>query len=153
MLNQKLKLEFVFAASLAIAICGCDSDSPQSLVEKANKTNIQKLANFYNQYQSTNSFVGPDSAETLRDYIENDVPDFIKERIKMAPGDDIFVSERDGKPFKIKFEVVGSGRGCTKPAIFEAEGVNGKFNVGFLNMITREVDKEEYDKLWDENGS
>lgn len=146
-------MEYLGLALLAILVAGCGKPSAETLIQRANSTNIQKLANLYNQYQATNSFVGPDSVETLRSYVDNDVPDFIKERIGLNPDDDIFVSERDGKPFKIKFGVVGSGRGCTKPAIFEEEGVNGKYMVGFLNMITREVDKDEYDRLWEENAS
>ena len=153
MLTQKLKLEFVFVAVLALVICGCKSESAVDLVKQANSSNIQKLANLYNQYQAEHAFIGPDSIESFRNYIENDVPDFIKERIELTSTDDIFVSERDGQPFKIRLEVVGSARGCREPAIFEAEGRNGKYMVGFLDMTTREVEKNEYEDLWAGKGA
>ena len=148
MLIQKLRLEFVFAAVMMIVVSGCSSESAIDLVKRANNSNIQKLSNLYIQYQADHDFVGPDSIETFRKYVENDVPDFIKERIELTSTDELFVSERDGQPFKIRLEVIGSARGCSEPAIFEAEGKDGKFLVGFLNMTTREVEKNEYEDLW-----
>ena len=148
MLDIPRTFALLMAVSL-IGFVGCKDDSPLSAVESANSTNIQKLSNLYNQFQADNGLVGPSSEEEFRDYIANGVPDFLKERINLAPDDDIFVSERDGKPFKIRFEIPTDGRGCNAPAIFEAEGVGGKFMVGFLNMNTREVEQNEYQDLWD----
>ena len=38
--------------------------------------------------------------------------------------------------------------GSSEPVIFEAVGVDGKREVGFLNMTQREVDAAEYDQLF-----
>ena len=70
-------------------------------------------------------------------------------RIGIDPAsiDQIFVSERDGKPFTIRYSVVGNMMGSREPVVFEAEGVDGQRMVGFLDMTVREVGSEEYDLL------
>ena len=60
----------------------------------------------------------------------------------------LFVSPRDNQPFKIRYGVQGSIMGSSEPVIFEATGVDGKREVGFLNMTEKEVDAAEYDALW-----
>ena len=62
--------------------------------------------------------------------------------------DELFVSERDGQPFKIRWGMVSRVRGPSQPVIFEAEGVEGKRQVGFTSSKMQEVDSAEYDRLW-----
>lgn len=139
----------VVATGLALLVfTGCLGDTEEAALARANDTNLKKLSNMYIRYQADHGFKGPSSEKQLRDYIEQDVPDFIKERIGLTSTDDIFISSRDNEPFKIRFAIMGTGKGCTEPAIFEQTGVNGKRLVGFLNMVQREVDDEQYEKMW-----
>lgn len=62
--------------------------------------------------------------------------------------DELFVNERDGQPFKIRYSVPGSAGGSSEPVIFESLGENGTRIIAFLNMTQREVDEAEYDVLW-----
>lgn len=54
---------------------------------------------------------------------------------------DVFVSKRDGQPFKVKYGLNGL---CDYPIVFEAEGVEGKRFVA--NTVTKELANEEYDE-------
>lgn len=134
-----------------LTVTGCGGLSQDDAVGQQNDTNIKRLSNLYYRFQSAHSWNGPESEEEFREYVKNDVPEFIKERIGFTTVDELFVSQRDGEPFKIRLEVAGSARGCNEPAIFEAVGVGGKRNVGFLNMLQREVDEQEYNNLWEGN--
>ncbi len=131
------------------ALSGCGSQSAENLLANANDSNIEKLANLYGKFQQDHSWKGPANEQEFRDYIDNAVPDFIKERIGFTTTDEVFVSQRDSEPFQIRYEIVGSARGCSEPAIFEATGRGGKRMVGFLNMEQREVDDQEYQALWE----
>jgi len=57
--------------------------------------------------------------------------------------DELFMSERDGEPFKIQWGVKGWG---DRALVFESVGVNGKRLVALSE--TREVDDAEYEGLW-----
>ncbi|MEN0110145.1 MAG: hypothetical protein AAF805_05440, partial [Planctomycetota bacterium] len=70
--------------------------------------------------------------------------------VDAASIDGLFVSERDGQPFNIRFGVRGSAMGSKEPVVFEAEGEDGRRMVGFLNMTSKEVESPEYDRLWDQ---
>ncbi len=139
----------LFLLILTTFMVGCSrSRTPESALAQANESNMQRLANLYLRYQSEHGWKGPENEQQFRDYIANSVPDFIKERIGIANIDELFVNERDGQPFKIRFEIQGSAKGCSEPAIFEQTGSGGKRMVAFLNMFQRPVDETEYEDLW-----
>ncbi len=128
--------------------CGGNADPQNSLV-KANETNLQRLANLYVAFQSEYNWVGPADEAKFKEFLSNFNPKKLT-RIGIDPAgtDQLFISERDGKPFKIRYSVVGNMMGSGEPVIFEAEGVDGKRLVGFLNMSQREVDDAEYESLF-----
>jgi hypothetical protein len=148
-----MKLSLLIFSALSLAACvlvGCSgSTDPSAAVAAANSTNIQRLTNLYQAYQSENGWVGPADDELLKEFIRGLPPNTLT-RIGIEPGniDPIFVSERDDQPFKLRYKVVGSMMGSTEPVVFESEGVDGKKMVGFLNMTQREVDAAEYDSLF-----
>jgi hypothetical protein len=144
------------ATSLAISIlaggflAGCSgSADPGSAIAAVNEQNIQRLANLYFAYQMKHEWHGPPDEQAFKQFLRDYSPDKLT-RIGIDPNtiDKLFVSERDGEPFKIRFGVLGSAMGSSEPVIFEAKGVNGRRNVGFLNMVQREVDEAEYNDLW-----
>lgn len=149
-LKRNILLGSAFVGCMIVAVSGCGDLSSEDAVSQQNDTNIKRLSNLYFRYQSGNGWNGPESEDEFREYVKN-VPQFIKERIGFTSVDDLFVSQRDGQPFKIRLEVKGSARGCSEPAIFETDGVEGKRMVGFLNMMQREVEEQEYNDLWEGN--
>ena len=142
-------LRKMLAACLALA-AGCGSDvSTDDLVAQANATNIERLASLYTGYQSEHDWVGPRDEAAFKAYVRAFDPQKLK-RIGIDPAvaDGLFTSERDGQPFKIRYAVKGSVMGSSEPVIFEQAGVNGRRQVGFLDMTEREVDDAEYQTLW-----
>lgn len=129
--------------------CGGEVD-PDAAIAKVNETNIQRLSNLYFAYQMKHDWRGPNEEAAFKDFIRHYAPRKL-ERIGIDPDaiDAIFVSERDGQPFQIRYSVVGSPMGSSEPVVFEKAGVGGKRMVGFLNMEQREVDGREYNDLWE----
>ena len=66
--------------------------------------------------------------------------------------DDLFKSERDGQSYQIRWSIVGGNGVPPKPILFEANGKDGKFMVGFTNGTSREFTKADYDHLWSGDG-
>lgn len=131
------------------SLIGCgDGDTPNAAISKANKTNSQRLANLYLMHQMKNKFQGPKDEAAFKAFIQQ-AGDEVLEPMGVDPNsvDELFVSERDGQPFVIRYGVTGGPRGSTEAVIFEQTGEGGKRMVGFLNMVQREVDASEYDQL------
>ena len=148
-------LAIVFMA-VVTSVAGCNNTAdPTHAVAQANATNLQRLANLYFAYQMDNAtFQGPADETKFKQFIQNFDAEKLK-RIGIDPSavDALFIGDRDGEPFKIRYGVVGSVMGSTEPVIFEATGVGGQRLVGFLNMSQREVDETEYETLWAGKGA
>lgn len=154
---MELKLKFTYSVCRMLAVLlvlgllnGCGSDlNPNDAVAAANTNNIQRLSNLYLAFQSENGWVGPPDDSSLKEFIRG-LPTNTLTRIGIEPNnvDSIFISDRDGQPFKLRYKVVGSMMGSTEPVVFESEGVDGQRMVGFLNMTQRDVDSAEYDSLF-----
>lgn len=142
--------------SLALAtLAGCGgSVDPNAALAEVNATNSQRLANLYFTFQTKNEFRGPADEAAFKTFIRGFNPQKLA-RIGVDPQavDALFTSERDGQPFKIRYGVKGSAMGSSEPVIFEATGVDGRREVGFLNMTQREVEQSEYDLLWAGKGA
>ena len=144
-------LLLIMLAVTLLHFAGCSGgNSPESKLAELNDSNIKRLANLYFTYQKYHNWIGPVDEEEFKTFIREYSPRKLK-RIGIDPAmtDELFVNERDGQPFKIRYEVVGSMMGCSKPVIFESVGVGSKKMVGFLNMTQREVEQAEYDDLWE----
>lgn len=137
-------------ASLLVTLAiGCSSgNKAASALADANSSNVQRLANLYFTFQSEHEWRGPQDETEFKTFLRSVNPAKL-ERIGIDPNniDALFISERDGQPFAIRYGVPGSVMGSAEPVIFEATGDGGKRQVGFLNMTQREVDAAEYDAL------
>lgn len=137
-------------ATLVLALAtGCSSgDNSASALASANNSNIQRLANLYVAFQSEHDWRGPNDETEFKTFLGSIAPAKL-ERIGIDPNsiDALFISERDGQPFAIRYGVRGSVMGSAEPVIFEAVGDGNGRLVGFLNMTQREVDPAEYDTL------
>lgn len=131
-------------------LAGCRRGiDPDAAIAKVNETNIQRLANLYLTYQMKNGWQGPADEATFKKFISSYNPKKLT-RIGIDPNaiDALFVNDRDGQPFKIRYSVAGSAMGCSEPVVFESTGDDGKRVVGFLNMEQRQVEDAEYNDLW-----
>ncbi len=132
---------------VSIFLVGCGSQQVPSLAD-VNNTNIKKLRGAYGLFLFQHNLQGPESEEELKQYLRTDAGAKVKlERMGMTLDDieSIFISERDGQPFKVRYGLKGLG---DHAAVFEAEGLDGKRQVALT--IPREVDEAEYDKLWNQ---
>jgi hypothetical protein len=66
------------------------------------------------------------------------------EKMKVSSFDELFVSERDGKPLVV---IYGASNKNSDVLVYEQTGVNGKRLVGHRIGVVEEVDEAEYKKL------
>jgi len=141
--------QFCLCCALLASLVGCGGADNDTKLAEVNSTNIQRLANLYFTFQLTNDFRGPADEAAFKDFIRGfDSQKLARVGVDPNAIDALFTSERDGEPFKVRYGVKGSAMGSSEPVIFEALGVDGTRQVGFLNMTQREVDQAEYDLLW-----
>lgn len=113
-----------------------------------NDSNIRRVANLYTAFQIRNSGRGPKDESEFKSFIERDMSKRKLEMMGINPSDieGLFQSERDGKPFVIRYGVSG-GLTTTEPVVFEQEGREGKRKVAFTNGPVEEVDNARYEQL------
>ncbi|WP_146451437.1 hypothetical protein [Bythopirellula polymerisocia] len=146
----RLPLAIVSCLLILSLIPGCGRKlDVNEAIAKVNKNNIQRLANLYFTYQMKHDWQGPADEAGFKNFLRSYNPQKLT-RIGIDPNaiDELFVNERDGEPFKIRYSVVGSAMGSSEPVIFESVGIDGNRMVGFLDMTQREVDEAEYENLW-----
>jgi hypothetical protein len=133
---------------LAAGFLGCSRDKTAEQVGEMNKSNIQRISNMYAAYQNMKGGGGPKDEADLKAWIRDyDPAKLAMMKIDANNLDGLFTSERDSKPFKIRYKV-GGGRGSVDPVVFEQEGVGGKKQVGFTGGRVDEVDDDTYKQLW-----
>ena len=141
----------VLTAALMLFMSGCGGGKEAESLRDANQDNLQRLANLYVRFQQGHQFKGPSNKEEFETYIRNVSTEQLEMMgITSEVLDSIFVDEETGSEFKIRWEVMGSARGSTKPVIFcPSMNASGKYRVGFTSMTQKEVDKKEYDEMWE----
>lgn len=134
------------AAVLIAGLTGC-SDKTAKEVAAMNRTNMHRLANLYAAHQNYKGGKGPSSEADFKEFIKKfDAEKLTMMGVNSAEVDKLFVSERDGKPFKVRYNV-GGGRGSVDPVVFEAEGAEGKKQVGYTGGKVEDVDDATYQQL------
>jgi hypothetical protein len=135
-------------AALAAGLAGCASDKNAEQIGAMNDTNLKKVTNLYTAYMSRNGWKGPKDETELKTFIRGYDPDKLKAmRVDLNALDGYFVSERDGKPFKVRYEQSG-GPMAPIAVTFEQEGKGGQRQVGFTNGTVEDVDEDRYTQLW-----
>ncbi|HEY2827311.1 MAG TPA: hypothetical protein VGJ04_06895 [Pirellulales bacterium] len=150
-----LSRNFVLGMLLLVA-ASCSSDNVANVVAAKNDANIKRVVNLYNAYQSTHGWLGPKDEKSLRDYVtDHNIPDQNLEMMGIDPKnlDGIFKSDRDGKPFKIRYGVMGGRGGVTDAIVFEDTGVGGQRLVAFNGPVVVAVDDARYKDLWEHGGT
>jgi hypothetical protein len=136
----------VAAVTLAAGLSGCSSGSNVAKdLAAMNGSNIQRLSNLYAAFQTYNGGRGPNDEVEFKKFIA----DFDAGKLTMmgVDKDKVFTSERDGKPFKVRYRV-GGGRGAVVPVVFEQNGTGGTKQVGYTGGKTDDVDDASYQLLW-----
>jgi hypothetical protein len=147
MLHVRMMGKLFAAVSLVGLIVGCNGQKPVD-VSELNKTNIAKLRNAYSIYMNQHQFTGPKNEKELKDFVKSDLTaKVLLERMGVKPDDidGIFVSDRDGKPFKVRWGLLGM---ADFPIVFEAEGKDGKRMVAYATV--KELSSAEAEKLYAE---
>jgi hypothetical protein len=143
-------IAFAIAGMLILAL-GCSRDY-SGVVAGMNSSNIRRLSNLYRDFQESRTGIGPKSEAELRQHIQTKpLATFQVMGIDPNNRDRIWISERDHKPFKLRYGV-DSPLGAVAAVVFEQEGVAGKREVGFNNFTVEEVDDARYNALWEGRG-
>jgi hypothetical protein len=117
-----------------------------------NDSRIKQLANLFRFFQATNGWIGPKDEAALRAFVQTAPPKNLELMgIDPAKFDDMLTSERDGKPFRVRWGVT-IGPMEEQAIVFEAEGLNGGKMVAFTNSRAEEVDAATYEKLFGGEG-
>lgn len=124
-----------------ICLTGCGGENKLATIYS---TNIKKVHQCYVMFMEDNSYKGPKDEAELKDYLKNNPTAIhMAKRIDVTPDtvDDIFISDRDGEPFVIRYGLNGI---ADHAIVFEATGVEGMRLVALRNPL--EVNESEYDK-------
>jgi hypothetical protein len=156
----------------AVVACGCLAGcrpSPEELVKDAFRQefreNGRRVAVMYARFMNSptepvrgpDGFKGPKTEAELRSFIAA-VPRGALAELGIADPQDpgLFVSERDGKPFRIRYGITGP-LSTTYVVVCEAEGVGGRVKAyktdgGFIEVPAGESDgclEGRYDTRYD----
>lgn len=133
-------------AMLTLAL-GCGKgDEISGKMQEANKENIRRVRNCYAMYMDVNKYQGPKDKAELMDFLKNNPAATRRlERIGVTQEqvDTMWVSERDGEEFKIRWGLSGM---ADHAIVFEATGMDGKRMVCFSKP--QELDEDEYEDYW-----
>ena len=150
---KKLQISIASMACLLAVLWlspGCGpGDVAGDMFAKANDVNIKRLSSLYSVFSAQHGYQGPKDEAEFKAFIGQQD----KKRLKMIGVDPenldaLFISDRDNKPFRIRWELSVKPRQAPIPIVFEEDGEGGKKMVAFSSYVCREVDQEEYDKLW-----
>jgi hypothetical protein len=154
-ISKRLFVFMRYQISLAVLVllgtlCGCSGSSVESQVAAMNSNNIKRITNLYCAYQLRNGYTGPKDLATLKGFTEHGLEPQRLEMMKIKPEefDKLTVSERDGKPFKIRFSVHAGPLDPAAAVVFEDAGVDGVRQVGFTNSKIQDADDAQYKELW-----
>jgi hypothetical protein len=126
--------------AIAASAIGCGS-KPTA----ANNKELSHLRAVTALYFQANSRLGknPTSAEEFKESIAAGNPDWSK--LGVSGPDELFISERDGKPLVILYGPSKSGP--FGAVAYEQEGLNGVRLVGMINGQVQEADAAQFAKL------
>jgi len=138
--NSKWFLYGLLLLSFAVHI-GCGK---RDRIREVYSTNLKKLHGCYMLYLEEHGYKGPETEEEFKDYLKtNPTAIHLLKRIDVTPEivDEIFISDRDGEPFIVRYGVKGV---ADHAVVLESVGLEGKRLVALAEPI--EVDDDEHAK-------
>lgn len=134
-------------AAGAAGLAGCNRDRTAGAVADMNPDNAHRLSNLYAAHQNFKGGKGPKDEAAFKTFVrEFDATKLGMMGVDPANVDVVFVSDRDGQPFKVRYGV-GGGRGSNDPVVFEQVGKDGKKQVGYTSGTVQELADGEADRL------
>lgn len=135
---------------LLAAATGCVDQNALLLqqVRDLNETNVMKVRTCFEMFASRHDRRYPESQEELAAFLKSGKVDANLERLGVDPAavDELFKSERDGEPLKVRYGIPFSPN-KPQPIAFEATGVDGVRLVSADVLL--EVDSDQlYRDLW-----
>ena len=134
---------------------GCSSSTNvENVVARVNDSNIKRAANLFGANISRNDWRAPKDEAAFKDFIHNQMQPRKLEMMGVKPDsiDAIFVSERDGKPFKFRYGISIPAM-SSAPVVFEQQGIDGIRQVASSNGQVELADKNRYEQLWGSAGT
>jgi hypothetical protein len=133
-----------------LGVVGCSQSSPANAIAAANDSNVKRLSNLYQSFASRNGWRGPQDEAEFKAFIR-EFPSHRLEMLGVDPAqiDALFVAERDGQPFQVKYGI-STGLGAVIAIVFEQQGAEGTKVVGFTDGSIQTVDESQYRKLFEE---
>lgn len=124
--KHSLKVFVLVLLHLSFAGCG-KPDVAKNITAEKNKTNIQKLANSVVLYSALKQNRGPQSAEQLVDFVENN-PNIERNLnwmgIERGKFSDYFTSSVDQQEFRVRWGLAINPEEPAVPLVFEQSGNN-----------------------------
>jgi hypothetical protein len=147
--------EGLVAVIVATAVVTGCQPSPEQQVKDAFRSefreNGRRVAVFYGRFMGSpkkpvsgpNGFKGPKDEVELRKFIAASPSEALEEMgIKSAEAPELFTSERDGQPFRVRYGITGPTT-TTYAVLCEAQGVNGRVKVFKSDGGSMEVAADE----------
>lgn len=148
-MNTPFNIVGCLLLSTVIFSLGCGGADSKSMIADANDNNVKRLATAYSFFHLKNKFKGPQDETEFKKFISEQDPARMElAGIDVNDVDQLFVSERDEMPLKIRYGMNTRIRGPSLPVVFEETGVDGMRQVGFTNGSMQEVDDTEYEALF-----
>jgi len=128
---------------LFLSAAGCGSASSRS-ARQLESSHLRALVNLYN-YAASKLGHRPANEVEFKSFIAaNGGP--MLESLKITNADELFVSERDGKPFVVMYGE--PAKGANKDLVaYEQSGIGGKRLVGYSIGAVVEADEQEFAQL------
>jgi hypothetical protein len=141
-------VSFICILLSVVFTAGCSKHDPASRIGAMNDARIKQVANLYMAHQMRNASNGPKDEPAFKEFIQKKMPGHRLEMMRVDPAklDELFVSERDGQPFVIKYGQSGGVMSKT-PVVFEKDGRDGTWQVAYTNGQVEEVDSAKYQEL------
>lgn len=137
----------ILLAALAVVGCGSGELDVRSVVRSNNDCNGKRLANLYYFHQVVSPRrEGPKDETAFRSFIKSRKPEQLAEMdVDPERLDGLFVSERDGVPFIIRYGVTipGIGGGHHQAVVFERQGLRGRVEIFMTGPKVADVPHDE----------
>ena len=152
MFTNRCRIMALAAIAFVACLPGCARNKNAGKLAAMNASNIQRVSNLYAAFQNMKGGRGPNDDAEFKNFIKEYAPDKLSAMGVDANNlDGVFTSERDGKPFKIRYKV-GGGRGSLDAVVFEQAGQNGVKQVGFTGGKVEEMGDSAYQQAWGGKG-
>ena len=130
---------------------GCSAGKKASDNMAKEQSRLKMLANYYTSFVSQNMGRVPPNEQIFKQFVQKKLPNRQPDQQKVSL-EEIFISERDQKPFVVLYGPAAQSGPRNGPAgmpvvMYEQDGVGGRRLVASSMGAVEEVDEEEFQKL------